>query len=231
MNTQIMTPLNQSDVDTTIEMYPLENCEVAKVETSMASSTMTITFKHSYVYVNMEFIKCTSGMMYAQFLIDRSVRKLILRSCNKMERDSVRLRTMNESVPKPRHVLAHEFCSRMFEYMKWDTKYRYKMVGTLINCSKELLVVFDLATAEKSEMPSKGFAPQKATEPLVKPGSSFGDTVQERIENPLVSQFAESITIPVEIPNNAMENTNGSHNTDLVETEGLPESEAKEESR
>lgn len=211
MGSQITALFSQSGVDVPLVAYQLENCEVAKVESTMSANKPTITFNRLQIYVNVELIKCVPEMVYAQFLIDRAVKKLILRPCDKRERDAVRLRTLSEAAAKPRHILAVEFSGHLFEYMEWDANYRYKVSGNIINSNGETLVVFDLTAAERFKLPAKDeIVPQKPDESYPQQDGSFGATVREHHANPLVAQFAEDTVIPIENRDNETELANGS---------------------
>lgn len=223
MSTQITALFSQSNMEIAEVAYPLENCEVAKVESPMSANKPAITFNRLYIYVNAKLLKCAPEMVYVQFLIDREARKLILRHCDKRERGAVRLRTLSETNTKPRRILAGEFNCRFFEYMRWDKNYRYKVIGNLINSNGETLLVFDLTSAERFELPDKGeIAIQKPSGYVLQLSGSFGATFEDYLANPLVTKFADDTMIPVETQDNAMKSANGFDRADMfTQTENV----------
>ena len=110
--------------------YQFDNYEIAAVESPVSLHKPILTIKYTHVYVNAELLKSAPDMVYVQFLIDRAAKKMILRPCDKGEKEYVRLRTLNDISAKPRHILSGEFSQRMFEFMQWDIKFRYRLSGT-----------------------------------------------------------------------------------------------------
>jgi len=201
-----MESFSQSFVNVTAETYPLDNCEVARVENPASTNRPTITFKRSYVYINMEVIKRAPEIVYVLFLVDREAKKLILRPCDKCEREAVRLRTLNEAAPKPRHINGIDFNLRLFKFMQWDINFRYRVSGTLINSNNEVLAIFDLNSFARFELPSaSNSTPLQPSETYSEVGTEFGATVEEHIANTLVTRFSEDAEIPVEHQDNKVE--------------------------
>jgi hypothetical protein len=192
MDNQAAELFNDKDTDAPEIVYSLENYEVARVESAVSANNPAITFNRSKVYVNAAFLKCTPDMVYALFLIDRVAKKLILRPCDKRERDAVRLRNMNEVAPKPRHILCDDFSDRLFRYMQWDRNYRYKIFGNIVISSGETLTVFDLSSAEQCAKSIKGAAITHETEFHETQNDwkiSFGATIEERNSKPFIPRF------------------------------------------
>jgi len=178
--------------------YQFDNYEIAAVESHVSLHKPILTIKYTHVYVNAELLKSAPEMVYVQFLIDRAAKKMILRPCDKGEKEYVRLRTLNDVSAKPRHILSGEFSQRMFEFMQWDIKFRYRLSGTPVISNGVTHIAFDLNDFTKYELTEKGqAAAQKAYESRLKIIAEFGTTVEENSLNPLVSRFSEDTAIAV----------------------------------
>jgi hypothetical protein len=215
MDNQITTLFSNRSAGMTESVYSLDNYEIAKVKNTSSAHNPTVTFNRSHVYVNAELLKRTPDMVHAQLLINRAAKKLILRPCDKRERDAVRLRTMSEVTTKPRHILCDDFSARLFRFMQWDRNCRYKVLGNLINSAGETLAVFDLTAADKFEQPTKGEARPQASavyETHSQVNASFGATIEKHLANPLISHFREDTVISVDNQETAAEPEKPSYN-------------------
>jgi hypothetical protein len=192
----------QSSKSATRAVYTLENCEIVRAEYFAHISEPTITFRRKQVYVNAACLKRTPETEYVQFLIDRTARRLILRPCDKRERDSIRLRTLSEVKTKPRHILGEEFFRLLFELMPWSGDYCYKVLGNEADDGSGVtLIVFDLAAAEKYSLTNDGGSStqKKPVEPEYPQqwSGSFGATVDDHRKRPPLEHFKEDIAIPI----------------------------------
>ena len=178
--------------------YQFDNYEIAAVESPVSLHKPILTIKYTHVYVNAELLKSAPDMVYVQFLIDRAAKKMILRPCDKGEKEYVRLRTLNDISAKPRHILSGEFSQRMFEFMQWDIKFRYRLSGTPVITGGVTHIAFNLNDFTKHELTEKGqAAAQRAYESRLGTQTDFGITVEENLLNPLVSHFSEDTTVAV----------------------------------
>ena len=155
METQTMRFHDQSSVGVSPDAYPLDDYVAAVVESSVSPNKPSIILKQFQLYVNAELLKCAPDMVYVQFLINRTSKRLILSPCDKNEQDVVRLRTRNVVSAKPRHIQSTEFCPRLFEFMQWDVKFRYKLTGAPIIINGENSFAFDLNVFTKFKLPVK----------------------------------------------------------------------------
>jgi len=175
-----------------------DNYEIAAVESHVSLHKPILTIKYTHVYVNAELLKTVPDIVFAQLLINRSDKKMILRPCDKGEKEYVRLRTLNDVSAKPRHILSGEFSQRMFEFMQWDIRFRYRLTGTPVTNNGVTYIAFDLNDFTKHELTEKGqAAAQKAYDSRTNMYTSFGITVEENLSNPLVSHFSEDTAIAV----------------------------------
>ena len=146
-----------------------DNYEIAAVESPQSLHKPILTIRYTHVYANAELLKIIPEMVYAQFLIDRAAKKMILRPCDKGEKEYVRLRTLNEIASTPRHIISGEFSHRMFEFMQWDIKCRYRLAGTPVINEGATHIVFKLNEFTKHILTEKGqAAAQKVYEARLK---------------------------------------------------------------
>ena len=107
----------------------------------------SITFVDSKVYVNTACIKKITETDYAQILISKEQKKLLVRPCNEDEKDSFRWCSAT-SKRTPKQVTCRPLFAILCNEMGWDPDYRYRFVGKLIRSNGELLFLFDLTSPE-----------------------------------------------------------------------------------
>ena len=107
----------------------------------------SITFVDSKVYVNTACIKKITDTDYAQILISKEQKKLLVRPCSEDERDSFRWCSATAK-RSPKQVTCRPLFAILCKEMNWDPDYRYRFVGKLIRSNGELLFLFDLTSPE-----------------------------------------------------------------------------------
>ena len=107
----------------------------------------SITFVDSKVYVNAACIKKITDTDYAQILISKEQKKLLVRPCSEDERDSFRWCSATAK-RSPKQVTCRPLFAILCMEMNWDPDYRYRFVGKLIRSNGELLFLFDLTSPE-----------------------------------------------------------------------------------
>ena len=89
------------------------------------------------------------GITHIQLLIHPEQQRLIIRPCEPDAPDSLRWATGGgEKDVKNREMICQIFAAKLFELMKWDKQYRYKMLGKPAVCNDEALYLFKLSDFE-----------------------------------------------------------------------------------
>lgn len=110
----------------------------------------SITFNNCMFSVNTACINRMPDTDYVQILISREERKLVVLPCGEDDRDAFLWCSVNKKTGKkqPKKVTCRIFYAKVFEMMKWDPDYRYKLIGKLIQANGVKLFVFDLTAIE-----------------------------------------------------------------------------------
>lgn len=123
----------------------------------------SITFYRNKVNVNCASLKCLPDTAAVQTLINTASKTLVLKPCKPYAKDSLIWCSGKISSRKPRYISCPLFSEKLFDLMKWNTNYKYKMIGTFISTEKEYILLFDLDSAEAfdtTNMTNLGTLPQ-----------------------------------------------------------------------
>ena len=101
------------------------------------------------IYINAAGLRRLPQMEYALFIISPKEKRLSLFPCDADERDAVRLRSGGTNTNKPRHIRCRtDFVDRLLALMQWHGDYKYKIRGVLALVEKDMILTFNLASAE-----------------------------------------------------------------------------------
>lgn len=110
-------------------------------EPQMTIRTDSITFNNA----------CIEGFedtVYIQALVNQDQKRLVIRRCEKDDRDSLRWCIQKNDKRKSRKITGRQFSSMIYKMMSWDVLCRYKILGHRIDYQGETLYVFELDDAE-----------------------------------------------------------------------------------
>ena len=110
-------------------------------EPQMTIRTDSITFNNA----------CIEGLedtVYIQVLVNQDQKRLVIRRCEKDDRDSLRWCIQKNDKRKSRKITGRQFSSMIYKMMSWDNLCRYKILGHRIDYQGETLYVFELDDAE-----------------------------------------------------------------------------------
>ena len=80
--------------------------------------------------------------------INQDQKRLVIRRCEKDDRDSLRWCIQKNDKRKSRKITGRQFSSMIYKMMSWDALCRYKILGHRIDYQGETLYVFELDDAE-----------------------------------------------------------------------------------
>ena len=131
------------------EIVDLAGYQVTKAELFAHSRDPAITVWIDRIKFNMACLRQFPGVTHIQLLIHPEQRRLIIRPCDKDAPDSLRWATGGgEKEIKNREMICRIFAAKLFDLMKWDKQYRYKMLGKPAVCDGEVLFLFRLTDFE-----------------------------------------------------------------------------------
>lgn len=127
------------------ESVNLVGYQVAKAEFFAHTREPAITVWHNKIKFNMACLRRFPGVQYIQLLIHPEEMRLIVRPCQADAPDSLRWASGGgEREMKNRDMICQIFAAKLFELMKWDKNYRYKMLGKPAIANNEALYLFKL---------------------------------------------------------------------------------------
>ena len=107
-----------------------------------------VTFKHRQMTFNMASIRLFEGVKYILPFTSVTKKRVAVVTCNEEESESVEWARRNaKGAWVNKTITSDEYVSKIFKFMKWDPKCRYKVMGRVANSERGLILVFDLSEA------------------------------------------------------------------------------------
>lgn len=127
----------------------LAGYQVTRAELFSHTYEPAVTIWHSRIKFNMACLRRFPGVTHIQLLIHPEQRRLIIRPCPPDAPDSLRwAKGGGEKELSNRDMLCRIFAAKVFDLMKWDAEYRYKMLGKPAVYQEEMLFLFKLTDFE-----------------------------------------------------------------------------------
>lgn len=126
----------------------LDDFQVVRREFFAHLREPSVSFNDYKFYVNSACLSKFGNSQYAQILINQKNKILALRPCEENAKDSFLWCIESKGKRKPRPITCTLFFAKVVSMMDWNPKYRYKMLGKLINANGENLIAFDLTATE-----------------------------------------------------------------------------------
>jgi len=131
------------------EVIDLSGYQVTKAEFFAHLREPTVTLWKERIKFNMACIRRFPGITHIQLLIHPEQKRLIIRPCDMDAPDSLRwISGGGVKEIKNKEMTCRVFAAKLFDLMKWDTQYRYKLLGKPAVCDKEMLFLFKLTDFE-----------------------------------------------------------------------------------
>lgn len=127
----------------------LAGYQVTRAELFSHTYEPAITIWPTRIKFNMACLRRFPGVAHIQILIHPEQRRLIIRPCLPDAPDSLRwAKGGGEKELSNRDMLCRIFAAKVFDLMKWDSEYRYKMLGRPAVYQEEMLFLFKLTDFE-----------------------------------------------------------------------------------
>lgn len=131
------------------ETVDLAGYQVTKAELFAHTREPAITVWEDKIKFNMACLRRFPGVTHVQLLIHPEEQRLIIRPCQADTPDSVRWAVGGgEKEIKNRDMICQIFAAKLYELMKWNKQYRYKMLGKPAVSKGEALYLFKLTDFE-----------------------------------------------------------------------------------
>lgn len=145
----IFTHVKQIEDRDTELIADLAGYQVTKAELFSHTREPAITIWPTRIKFNMACLRKFPGVTHIQILIHPEQKRLIIRPCLPDAPDSLRwAKGGGEKELSNRDMLCKIFAAKIFDLMKWDLDYRYKMMGRPAVYQDELLFLFKLTDFE-----------------------------------------------------------------------------------
>lgn len=139
-------PVEEEETETIAD---LAGYQVTRAELFSHTREPAITIWPNRIKFNMACLRRFPGVMHIQILIHPEQRRLIIRPCLPDAPDSLRwAKGGGEKELSNRDMLCRIFAAKIFDLMKWDLEYRYKMMGRPAVYHEEMLFLFKLTDFE-----------------------------------------------------------------------------------
>lgn len=139
-------PLDNEDPEAVAD---LAGYQVTRAELFSHTYEPAITIWPTRIKFNMACLRRFPGVTHIQILIHPEQRRLIVRPCLPDAPDSLRwAKGGGEKELSNRDMLCRIFAGKVFDLMKWDSEYRYKMMGRPAVYQEEMLFLFKLTDFE-----------------------------------------------------------------------------------
>ena len=107
-----------------------------------------MTIRKDSITFNTACIEGLEDTVYIQILVNQDQKRLVIKKCEKDDRDSLRWCIQKNDKRKSRKITGRQFCNMIYKMMSWDNLCRYKILGHRIDYQGETLYVFELDDAE-----------------------------------------------------------------------------------
>ena len=171
--------------------FSYEGYEVVRGEFFSHIYEPSVSFKDCRVQFNTACLKKMPSVEYVQFLINPNTKKMVALPCDEDTKDGYAWCTRNGK-RKPREIRCKLFFAKLFDLMGWNHNYRYKLLGNIVRCNGEYLLLFDLTATEVYQRTQKeGEKPKTSKTPIFPEHwkNQFGLPVDEHKKSIQVNLF------------------------------------------
>lgn len=147
-----MTDTENQVEEIVVDNYDFNGFQVVRREFFSHKYQPAITINNDYISFNMSSIRKLCKTDHIQLLINPNVKKLIIRNCTDEAKDAVKWCNIRMKDDKTkitnRKIKCNIFTGKVFDLMKWNPNYRYKIQGTVVRTPTEIFMVFNLDEPE-----------------------------------------------------------------------------------
>ena len=119
-----------------------------------------VTFRDGNITFNTACINGLEDVVWVNLYIDEAHGLFSVCGCDENDKQALRWCVAKGGKRKSRRMRCPDFTDSLYEYMGWDKKCRYKVLGYLIPFDGKIYYVFDLSAKKTfNEKPKKGEEP------------------------------------------------------------------------
>lgn len=128
--------------------FSFEGYQVVRREFFAHTFEPALTIRGDSIFFNTACIRKCEKVVYVQLLINQERKKIVIRPCGQDDKDAVRWCVVKGESRRTRSIKSDIFSSMLYDLMRWDSTYRYKLLGSTFDFQGQSLYVFDLTATE-----------------------------------------------------------------------------------
>ena len=110
-----------------------------------------MTIRNRSITFNTACINGLEDVVWIKFWINEELKRIAILPCDENDKDAVRWCVAKPDKRRSRNITCPDLTDMLFDLMKWDKAYRYKMLGYRIQPDGETMYIFDLLVWERTK--------------------------------------------------------------------------------
>lgn len=152
MNDELKKEVEEEEIEE--QDINLDGFQVVRKEFFSHSYDYSISIRPDHIRFSASIVKRLADAYYVQLLINPAEKRMVVRPCDVDDKDSIHWAydRARDSKKAARDVNCKLFCMKLYDLLKWNTNYRYKIQGALVKSNNELIMVFNFDDQEAFEL-------------------------------------------------------------------------------
>lgn len=126
----------------------LRGFEITRSEFFDAYRRPVVTFGNRFIKFNVECVRKFGAKHRVELLINPITKKFAVRPTDEKNRNAVVFSKISRGIYYPREIAVSAFIETLFGIFGWNTDYKYRVIGSLLEKDGELAYIFDAANSE-----------------------------------------------------------------------------------
>ena len=143
----VKTP-DETEIEVEAGDFDLRGFEIARSEFFDQKFRPTITFDQNVFKFSAKCIQKLGEKNTVELLVNPITQKLAIRPTTGDNKNGFQISKLSNGKYCPREIHAAAFVSTLFSLLGWNTEYRYRIIGTLLEQDGEIAYVFDAENAQ-----------------------------------------------------------------------------------
>lgn len=140
--------MDYQDVFQEDKEFSFEGYQVVRREFFAHTFEPALTIRGTSIFFNTACIRKCEDVVYVQLLINQEEKRLVIRPCGPDDKDAVRWCIVKGESRRTRTIKSDIFSGMLYDLMRWDPDYRYKLLGVTFEFQGQCLYLFDLTATE-----------------------------------------------------------------------------------
>jgi len=130
------------------EEFSYEGYQVVRRELFSHLRAPAVTIRYDSVSFNAACIRGLEDVVYIHILINPDTRRMVVKRCDEDDKNALRWCLVHSDKRDSRYVTSRRFSAMLYDLLKWDMNYRYRILGYRIKAEGEQIYIFDLLEPE-----------------------------------------------------------------------------------